>query len=474
MRRTVALFALLFPAVAAATSTRVSSLGQLNRFVADDANMFKYPNTIDRYGHLFVLDYVGAGVDTAAGFENIQNTLSGGSILRLGEGLTIGIWLSDYADPALGNFLGWVGTHANPLNAGFGVVAAPGGVPNWAPAANVDTNGDGAPDTLGPNRKYDLFASYKVAQDIAAGLHFSFGNEGMGYTPGRNSDGAGKERGNDAFNVHDFALAVGVGGDADATSSFDVSLTYANTGLRYTQFDQDPIGGGFGNRIAIAGRYQVEITNYWDLVIAADYQFQGFSLLEDSEVKTLGIAGGDKPKRLPDNYEGNHSGYQNVLDIGVGGRLRAAERVNAWVIVGLDWIGSHLETRINSNNTAQNNTTYALDQSLVRLPYIRLAVEAQLHEYFTFRAGAEKWATFAWRQDTMDFADNNLDSNDQVYSDLNNGILNTFTPFLGLTAQYKGLALDVQVNPTWLRNGPSFLTGAAAPWSTRMSLSYAF
>jgi hypothetical protein len=470
--------ALLVPAVAHATSTRLSAMGQLNRYVADDANMFRYPNTIDRYGHLFVLDYVGAGVDPVAGFETIQNTLSGGSILRLAEGFTMAVWMSDYSDPALGQFMRWVGAHAHPLNGGFGVVTTPGGVPNWAPAPNLDANGDGAPDTLGPDRKYDLFAAFKVAPDIAAGVHFAFGNTGMSFVPGSNSDGAGQERGNDGFNVHELLFQLGVGGDIDPTTSFDAQLTYANTGVGYTQFDTNPIGGGFGHRLALGGRFMAEVSSYWDIVVAADYQFQGFSLLEDSEVKTLGPGGGPVPKRLPADYVAAHSGVQNLIDIGVGGRLRAAERINGWIIVGFNWIGTHTETDIDANNSQgpafPNNTKFALDTSVVRLPYVRIAVEAQLHEYFTFRAGGEKWSTYGWRKDDQDFAENNLDKNPEVFSDLNAGFLNTFTPFLGLSAMYKGLSLDVQVNPTWLRNGPNFLTGAAAPWSTRMSLSFAY
>src|SRR5262249_42777773 len=77
---TVAICALLgiaLPSVAAATTTRVYTLGVMNRFIVDDANKWLYPQAILRYGNMFYLELFGSNpsrTTAAPGSERVTNT----------------------------------------------------------------------------------------------------------------------------------------------------------------------------------------------------------------------------------------------------------------------------------------------------------------------------------------------------------------------------------------------------------------
>src|SRR5437762_122795 len=57
--------AVALPGKAQATSTRIYTLGVMNRFIVDDANKWLYPQLITKYGNLFYIELFGSGPSRA-------------------------------------------------------------------------------------------------------------------------------------------------------------------------------------------------------------------------------------------------------------------------------------------------------------------------------------------------------------------------------------------------------------------------
>ncbi|CAN0572130.1 unnamed protein product, partial [Laminaria digitata] len=93
------------PQKAEATTTRIYTLGSMNRFILDDTNRWLYPHTITKYGNLFYLELFGSapsqGSSAPTSNRQASTTAGGGMILGLTDDLFMSMHLSDYEDPTV-------------------------------------------------------------------------------------------------------------------------------------------------------------------------------------------------------------------------------------------------------------------------------------------------------------------------------------------------------------------------------------
>lgn len=183
------------PRPAEATSTRVWTLGGMNRFILDDANRFLYPHMITKYGNLFYLelfglsDSIGANAPTSlrmrdsgsgarmlsdADFVGVQSTAGGGAILALTDDLYLSFHLSDFENSTVIAFM------QNIVAQGNIVSGDPNSFGGWL------TSGRTPPAITAANRKFDTFVGYNIADVVRLGLNISYGSSKYHYTPNAN------------------------------------------------------------------------------------------------------------------------------------------------------------------------------------------------------------------------------------------------------------------------------------------------
>jgi hypothetical protein len=110
------------------------------------------------------------------------------------------------------------------------------------------------------------------------------------------------------------------------------------------------------------------------------------------------------------------------------------------------------------------------------LPYVRLAIEAGLTEWLTFRGGAQK---FVWDRTQKTLVDDRRDNaNDRRTTRQLDPVPTTGTPtfqsFAGVGIYWHGLAFDLMLDPMFFFRGPSFISGSAGALFQRVSLAYQF
>ena len=148
-------------------------------------------------------------------------------------------------------------------------------------------------------------------------------------------------------------------------------------------------------------------------------------------------------------YDGGDKASSTTTDIkiGVGHNWTPVENTLAIFEIGVDLSTDKLDTTSASAKYTDNS-----------MPYWRIGFETQIFSWLNGRLGAERdWLAQKYDQGSKPeaaFANTNI--------------------FVGATAHWNRLYLDLLVNPSFFENGVYFVSGAGAPMFSRVSLKYDF
>lgn len=454
MFRRVAVLAVLAPALALATPTRTTSLGDMNLYLDDDSSVFLFPGQTARWANLFELDLGGVPGQQLGG---LQQTAGGGAFLHVGKSLVLGAWATDYTSPTMNTFLKTVDAFATAANAGkFSTLGALGGNP-----------GAGASE-----RKYDVFAGYALSEATSVGLQLSYGSDTEHTIPGPNSAGAGKDRLDDYYGQTDLRVGAGLS-SGTADEGYDAAVSYQYSGVSYLVDGYSHFTGGSGSTLGLTARYRAKLNERWTLIPALNYSVDVFGLTEDTK---LAAFGGKKGDPLDHNEDRKHSMLDHTVDAGVASRFKANERVSLWAALGaaINYVGA--SATILTDDTASGLNNVVLGASTMTWgPYLRIGLEAQLNDWLVFRGGVRKEALTLTTNTSRDDPKSTQTTNSTSRSDvgLDEGTP-SFVGFVGLGVKYGGLVADLLLDPGIFFRGPNFISGAGGPLATRVTLAYAF
>lgn len=477
---------------AEATTTRVYTLGVMNRFVLDDTNRWLYPHIITKYGSLFYLELFGAapsegasapgslrqtasaapgqfGTLSIADTVPVQSTAGGGAIVAITDDLFVSLHLSDFQNPTVPTFLGLIAGASRGDPRAFA----------WLPIP---------PDTpAAANRKFDVFLAYNL-QDIAQlGLLFTFGSSRYVRNANDNDPevqadlmGGTERRNSDSIGTSELGVLLGGGIEVGDVASVDVGLGVTLHGLTYRPNQRGSLlDGGGGVAFQADVRSMIGVSESWEVVPALSFRLTSLSGADLADFAN-GLFYNDDVGRER-YFITDVRAKQLVLDLGVAGHLKASERIHFWMGTGVQVarFSAEFENAIQDAPMAglvrDEPLEFSRDSVTVdALPYLRLALEAGVFSWLDFRAGVVKFV----RADTV--KEDKVDDNNA-----NNNRLNDVTEdfpffdfFVGFAAHHEGFFLDVQMDPFWFMRGPEFLSGASGSGGGNMfanaSLGYRF
>jgi hypothetical protein len=487
-----ALTGIALPNNAEATTTRIYTLGVMNRFIVDDANKWLYPQAILKYGNLFYIDLFGSDPSraaTAPGSERSANVMQqgpgmlagtdlqiydladgvpvmqsagGGAIVKIGDDLALSMHLSDYENQTIPMLLAVLAGSSQ---------GSPNAFP-WLPTP--------PPAPGSANRKFDFFAAYNV-QDIARfGLALSYGSSKYTRNPNQNDpmiavdmNGNVEARKIDEIGTSELGFLAGASLDIGEVATIDSGFGMKFHGLTYSPNQRNLIGGGGGTEIQGDVRALIGLTDWWELVPAISIRYLNVSA-QDLGNFTNGIR---YDAVGMDYFITDVAIHRLVFDLGAAGHFRPTDFIDFWAATGLmfGYWSAQFENTINDDPNNGAVRDQALDFSRDTLsyswvPYFRFAIEARVFSWLDFRGGVVKYLySTTVKQDQLD--------KDMAESNRLNDITRSaafFDYFVGAALHYEGFFLDLQIDPSWFGRGPNFLSGASAPMFINASLGYRF
>jgi len=482
---------ILFSGSAFAWETRVLTLGDQNRWVQDDANIWLYPQRVLKYGDRLYLDLwrkEGRTVDSdgeAEGLSVLQD-INGGFILDMGESVHMAFWASQYTDVTTHDYLvGATAAQKAPGDCGSAVGESGGNTDCPFMAAQGDLadfyrGGDLGQFTLGANRKFDVFAGFKLAPAFDLGAHLWFGSGSANYydedSINKNSDR--NEKGGSASTALDFSTSnfgVGLGATIGlfADSDLDIGLRYSRYAYSMKRNDvAQPVVDG-GNQFSLDTRMNARLSKHWYLVPALQFNYTGFTGIAET---TMG--GGDGLDRAATTIDWTSVNF----DLGLGMHMLVVNKAKLYTAVGIDY------DQDKYNSVSNYGPSHLITYTTLQLPYWRTGFEAPLASWMDLRAGfIKRWGTWQMvddyldpgnvRTDKEDYRRREVRLTDRKYS-LDNDHpqgLRDFETFVGATFHHAGWFLTTELDPNLLFDGPVNTAGDAnRHWFARVELSYRF
>lgn len=471
---------------AEATTTRVYTLGAMNRYILDDTNRWLYPHVITKYGNLFYVELFGSAnsQNTSAPGSNrqdtpiravdladtvpVQQTAGGGMILGITDDIFMSMHLSDYEDPSVPRMLEWLAATSGNDPRGF----------PWLPDA------PDAPEAA--NRKFDLFFAYNLQDMLQLGLQLSYGSSSYSRNPNDNDPDiptnipmdSTERRLSDKIGTSAFSFLLSGGLAIGEVASVDAALGMTFHSLTYRPNDRgNLIDGGGGLELQADVRAMIGITEWWELVPAMSIRYQGLKAAD-----LANYANGltyDNTETGREDYFITDAALSNfVFDLGVAGHFKPTDAIHFWGAVGFEVVNNtqkfeHLiaESPDNGNVRADQNLEFFRDSAATSaVPYFRLALEARVFSWLDFRGGVVKYLR------NTKVTEDQVDDNDSDFNRLNDVSRDYpfFDYFLGFAAHYEGFFLDFQIDPLFFTRGPQFLSGSGGDMFVNASLGYRF
>lgn len=360
----IVMMAFIIGLSAFASDTRVTTMGNVNNTVKDEANIWLYPHTITSYPKLFTAEY------------------SSGSDFSM-----IGVHrqMKDDDDAPVCGFYFY---ENSPILFG---------------ATNQPTMGG---STL-PNRRISAFYGTQLGgRPFGVALNYTQASQ--------ESEASG-----DATKRSNFKL------DGTVSSIFNENLEVA-TSLSIWNFDDVDAAGAdvvatSGNLLyKLYGRYWLNPNDKFQRVLhgAVSLMTQTIGTTEESDMS---------------------------VDLGFGCNYQSSEDVLVVSDFGIMYLSE--KTTIPTGTTTNTN---------IVLPYFRAGIDAKLFKWMDFRAGVESF----WNSQKIE--------NSAKYS-----YVNTNT-YLGAGFHWGNLEIDAQLQPSFLTNGPYFVSGSSDDLATRVSVNYWF
>lgn len=475
---------------AEATTTRVYTLGAMNRFILDDTNRWLYPHIITKYGNLFYVELFGSSPSrsTSAPTSNrqsastytldiadtvpVQQTAGGGAIIGLTDDIFLSLHLSDYEDPTVPQMLAWLASTSGNDPRGF----------PWIP--------DVAPESpQSANRKLDMFLAYNLQDMVQLGLQLSYGSSSYSRNPNDNDpdvvadlQGNVESRKSDSVGTSAFSFLLSGGLAIGDAATIDAGLGMTFHSLKYRPNERgDLIDGGGGIEFQADVRAMIGVTEWWEVVPALSLRTRNLKAADLANYGN-GLTYNNAETGREDYFITDAALSQLIFDMGVAGHFKPTDGIHFWGAVGFEILNvtqkfEHLiaETPDNGNVRTDQNLEYYRDAyAYSAVPYFRLAVEARVFSWLDFRGGVVKYML------SEKVTEDRADDNNSDFNRLNDISRDTpyFDYFIGFAAHYEGFFLDMQLDPLWFNRGPEFLSGASGSGGGNMfvnaSLGYRF
>ncbi len=338
MKRTMfALLALTFLVSSAglSTVTRVKTMGRVNQYVLDDANVFLYPSMLVKYSDRFLFD---AGEDGTL-------PLSQQSGIRGFNGISGGVFFGVTPYSHVGFIV-----NANDRTAGNGISV---GVP-----ASGYTHPVLLDDFVG------LFYAYDAAK-MDFGVEFDYAGSKVETTEPEASE--------QKDDVSRIGLRAGITYGMQNDDQLDIAFTYLNTS--FTEESPNPAGDpntvaesdGY-NTIGVSARLFHEMNEDYTLVPV----FEWFNAKQGVSIDTDG-----------DGDMETDETKTNTIRASVGANLTPSERVLVVTAAGIQIASG--ETTVQGDKVSESSSDY--------IPFLKAGIEAEVKSWADFRAGVEKQLT---------------------------------------------------------------------------------
>jgi len=500
------------PQAARATTTRVWTLGAMNRFILDDANRWLYPHTIAQFGNLFYIELFGLGDSlgtaapgsertngrdapaadlalggggvpadvskvsgfnslTGADFVPVLSTSGGGAILGLTENIFIAVHLSDYENPLVRNFL--LGPLASVSN----------GNPNRFPWLSVTATQAGVESA---NRKLDIAVAYSIPDVLSLGLMVSHASSKLTFSPNSTLPQLpnNENRVDDVFKVNEWRFLLSGGYQIGDSAAIDAAF-----GMAFHTLTSEPnlnnllIDGGGGVEFQADVRAFIGVTEWWELVPALSIRSLRISAADlaryDRADGPLTYNNSAPDRRNVEITDVSQSSF--LFDMGLVAHFRPNEVVSFWGGAGLQF------AKVSEQYT--HGIAEDLDNGIVRgipyefsantlstdaVPWLRLALEAKVFSWLDVRGGVVKFIRA--QTQSIDLQNDEADRAGQAPNRLLDATTDEpfFDYFVGAAAHYEGFFLDLQLDPNWFKRGPNALSGSSGNMFLNASLGYRY
>ena len=491
---------LLVSGTAGAWETRVLTLGDQNRFIQDDANIWIYPHTMVKYGDRLYLDLdrkEGRVVDSlgeATEDYGTMKTLNGGLMLEMSDGFSLGFWASDEMEPTTRIFL----QGANQAQTNLASCSAINGVDSNdnCRLSGQDITGDAFRTAQQWNqntsRKFDVFAGFDLGGDVLLGFHTWWGNSSATVLTEQTVDKKDSWSGKDVisneriFDSTNIGFGAGLSFKPWREGEFDLGIRYTNYGYELAEDGVAKPIVDAGHRFTLDSRLIGRLSKHWWFAPSMQFTFLSFTGAVDNEASPGNNTG------LGNN--GTAISWSAIdFDLGLGMHMRVLDKARLYTAVGLDFGQSQFDA--NSNWGADRLLTI----KRLQLPYWRTGFEAPLFDWMDLRAGfVKRWSRTtitddfldpgATRGDADELRQRGTSLSDTSFSEDAENLMKDFDTFVGATFKHRGWNFAVEIDPSLLFYGPfressytpMALPGVApgadktAPWFARFEISYRF
>jgi hypothetical protein len=406
------------------TITRVKTMGRVNQYVLDDANVFLYPSMIVRYSDRFLFDY---GED-----PTLEIGVNEG--IRGFSGLAGGVFygLDDY------NHIGFI-VNANDRTNGNGITV---GVPVRGDASDYTF-----PVTL--DDFIGIFYGYD-ASTVDVGLELDLSKSKNAVT---NPEELRLED-----KVSQFGIKGGISYDMASGDLFNVAFGFVNTSFTDEisaaaspdTTDQGPsaIAENDGyNTINLTARLFHKMNDELTLVPVFEWMIAKQGVNWDSPLAETG----DQPGN-PDTAAELDEVKTNTIRASLGMDISPSEKALVVAAAGIKIESG--ETTFQGDKLEESSSKF--------LPFVKAGIEAEVKPWCDFRAGVEKqlWTSSEEPVDTL------LTDTEQGGAD--------FQGFIGAGFYVADLVIDVQIDNQFLHRGPYFISGQSGNLNSRISVLFPF
>jgi hypothetical protein len=152
-----------------------------------------------------------------------------------------------------------------------------------------------------------------------------------------------------------------------------------------------------------------------------------------------------------------------IFEVGVSLHGEKTESSRHWTS-SYDSVHTVAETGATEEKHRSTDSTRSFSSKMTMnsLPYWRLGFETNIFPWLSGRLGAERrWVSRTW--DKVSF-----------YRPENKGTYSLTSTYLGATAHWHRLVLDLLVEPNFMGSGPNFISGYNGMLFSRVSLKYDF
>ena len=488
-----ALAVVLSVSTAAAWETRVLTLGDQNRWVEDDANIWLYPQKTMEYGDRLYLDLArkeGRVIDSEGEDEGLATIkgLNGGFFLDLTDSFHMAFWASQQTDMTTDLFLAGAEAVQTPPAACGSNVEESGGNDCGFMSAQGGLNGNALRGySNGANRKVDLFAGWKVGPGFDMGAHLFFGSGSYNYYLERSISKYENQKGGSSSTEQIWSnsvVGVGLGTSFGllADSTWDIGLQFAH--YSYEMSDNGalkPTVNG-GNVFNLDSRFLTRLSKHWWLVPAMQFRYTGFAGLVDT-YQSMGNSNGLDDNTSTIDYAGIN------FDLGLGLQMKVIGKASLFTAVGLDYNQDKFESY------SDWGTSQVITYTLMELPYWRTGFEAPLFSWLDMRAGfVKRWGTWQKVTDFLEpgapkhkdrprrhetyLEDTTLSLDEASAAEVKDKYAGLVIPadfdtFVGATLHHAGWYFTTEVDPSVLFEGP-FNGANGDNWFARFDISYRF